>query len=61
MVWFIDADRTTFGVEPICAILPIAPSVYYDVKARERARAGSAPGASSSGRTAGRADPARVA
>jgi transposase InsO family protein len=36
MVRFIDAHRTTFGVEPICAVLPIAPSRYYEVKARER-------------------------
>jgi len=36
MVRFIDAHRTTFGVEPICAVLPIAPSLYYELKARER-------------------------
>jgi putative transposase len=36
MVRFIDAHRTTFGIEPICAVLPIAPSVYYELKARER-------------------------
>jgi len=36
MVRFIDAHRTTFGVEPICAVLPIAPSLYYALKARER-------------------------
>ncbi len=34
MVAFIDAHRATFGVEPICAVLPIAPSVYYERKAR---------------------------
>jgi putative transposase len=28
IVAFIDAHRATFGVEPICAVLPIAPSVY---------------------------------
>ena len=33
---FIDAHRKDFGVEPICAQLPIAPSTYYEVKARER-------------------------
>ena len=33
---FIDAHRATFGVEPICAVLPIAPSVYYERKARIR-------------------------
>ena len=36
MVAFIDAHRATFGVEPICAVLPIAPSVYYEQKARIR-------------------------
>jgi transposase InsO family protein len=36
MVGFIDAHRATFGVEPICAVLPIAPSVYYERKARIR-------------------------
>jgi putative transposase len=36
MVRFIDDHRTTFGVEPICAVLPIAPSLYYELKARER-------------------------
>ena len=35
---FIDAHRETYGVEPICAQLPIAPSTYYDTKAREGAR-----------------------
>jgi len=36
MVAFIDAHREEFGVEPICAELPIAPSTYYECKARER-------------------------
>jgi transposase InsO family protein len=36
MVRFIDEQRGTFGVEPICEVLPIAPSVYYELKARER-------------------------
>ena len=36
MVAFIDEHRKTFGVEPICAVLPIAPSLYYELKARER-------------------------
>lgn len=35
MVRFIDAHRTTYGVEPICAVLPIAPSTYYEHKARQ--------------------------
>ncbi|VDS10500.1 Integrase core domain protein [Paracoccus haematequi] len=30
MVGFIDAHRDAHGVEPICNILPIAPSTYYD-------------------------------
>jgi len=32
MVAFIDAHRTEYGVEPICAQLPIAPSTYYERK-----------------------------
>ena len=36
MVRFIDAHREAYGVEPICAVLPIAPSTYYEAKARER-------------------------
>jgi len=36
MVRFIDVHRGRFGVEPICEVLPIAPSVYYEHKARER-------------------------
>ena len=40
MVSFIDACREDFGVEPICAQLPIALSTYYDAKSRpESARA----------------------
>ena len=35
MVSFIDALRQGHGVEPICAILPIAPSSYYEHKARQ--------------------------
>ncbi|OWJ80904.1 MULTISPECIES: IS3 family transposase [Paracoccaceae] len=30
MVGFIDAHRDAHGVEPICNMLPIAPSTYYD-------------------------------
>jgi transposase InsO family protein len=30
MVGFIDAHRDAHGVEPICAVLPIASSTYYD-------------------------------
>jgi len=35
MVSFIDAHRQEYGVEPICRELPIAPSVYYEAKARQ--------------------------
>ena len=50
MVAFIDAHRATYGVEPICAVLPIAPSVYYE-------RQGPEPGspAPAGARPAGRA------
>ena len=30
MVGFIDDHRGEHGVEPICSVLPIAPSTYYD-------------------------------
>jgi transposase InsO family protein len=36
MTPFIDAERDAYGVEPICAMLPIAPSTYYEQKARLR-------------------------
>jgi transposase InsO family protein len=36
MVSFLDEHRATYGVEPICEVLPIAPSTYYEQKARER-------------------------
>jgi len=35
MVAFVDAHRADYGVEPICAELPIAPSTYYAHKARQ--------------------------
>jgi putative transposase len=35
MVSFIDAHRAAYGVESICAQLPIAPSLYYEHKARQ--------------------------
>jgi len=35
MVAFIDAHCPQYGVEPICAQLPIAPSTYYEHKARQ--------------------------
>ena len=36
MTAFVDDNRADFGVEPICAELPIAPSVYYEHKRRDR-------------------------
>ena len=30
MIAFIDDHRALYGVEPICKVLPIAPSSYYD-------------------------------
>jgi transposase InsO family protein len=35
MVSFIDEHRAEYGVESICAQLPIAPSLYYEHKARQ--------------------------
>ena len=35
MVSFIDNHRDEYGVESICRQLPIAPSVYYEQKARQ--------------------------
>jgi putative transposase len=34
MIAYIDANRDRFGVEPICQVLPIAPSTYYNAKRR---------------------------
>lgn len=36
MTEYIDDHKDRFGVEPICAVLPIAPSTYYEHKARFR-------------------------
>ena len=36
MIRFIDENRENYGVEPICETIPIAPSSYYEMKARER-------------------------
>src|SRR6201992_367143 len=36
MLAFIDAHRDQYGVESICKHLPIAPSRYYEHKARQR-------------------------
>ena len=35
MVDFIDDHREMYGVEPICSVLPIAPSSYYEQKSRQ--------------------------
>jgi putative transposase len=35
MIAFIDAHRDAYGVESICAQLPIAPSTYYEHKSRQ--------------------------
>ncbi len=35
MVAFIDAHRDDHGVEPICGMLPIAPSTFYEHKLLE--------------------------
>jgi len=34
MVSFIDEHRALYGVEPICAVLPIAPATYYTHRSR---------------------------
>jgi putative transposase len=34
MIAFIDDHRAAYGVEPICKVLPIAPSTYYDHAAK---------------------------
>jgi putative transposase len=39
MVQFIDDHRATYGVEPICAVLPIAPSTYFLRKAQQQVAA----------------------
>lgn len=36
MVSFIDTHKETYGIEPICKCLPIAPSAYHEEKARQR-------------------------
>ena len=35
MVAFIEEHRSEYGVEPICDVLPIAPSLYYEHRARK--------------------------
>ncbi len=39
MIAFIDVHREVHGVEPICRVLPIAPSTYHEHVARRRDRA----------------------
>jgi transposase InsO family protein len=36
MIAFIDAHREAYGVEPICRVLPIAPSTYHERLAQRR-------------------------
>ena len=36
MTNFIENNRDEYGVEPICAVLPIAPATYYEHRARLR-------------------------
>jgi hypothetical protein len=36
MIAFIDDHRGVYGVEPICKVLPIAPSTYHAGVARRR-------------------------
>ena len=36
MIAFIDAQRNAYGVEPICRVLPIAPSTCYEHVAQRR-------------------------
>jgi putative transposase len=36
MVSFIDQHKGTYGVEPICRVLPIAPSTHFKRKAEDR-------------------------
>jgi transposase InsO family protein len=36
MVRFITDHRETYGVEPICAVLPIAPSTYFRIRAQQQ-------------------------
>jgi len=36
MVTFIDDYRHRWGIEPICRVLPIAPSTYYAFRSGRR-------------------------
>ena len=35
MVGFVEENRASYGVEPICAVVPIAPATYYEHRARK--------------------------
>lgn len=43
MIRFVDEHCTEYGVEPICAQLPIAPSTYYEHSAESGNQAGVRP------------------
>ncbi len=34
MIAYIEENKDRYGVEPICTVLPIAPSTYYEAKTR---------------------------
>jgi len=36
MIAFIDDHKATIGIEPICRVLPIAPTTYHEANARRR-------------------------
>lgn len=36
MLLLIDAQRESYGVESICSMPSIAPSTYYELKARQQ-------------------------
>jgi transposase InsO family protein len=38
MTRYVDEHRDRYGVEPICKLLPIAPSTYYEAKERSPCR-----------------------
>lgn len=43
MIAFINDHRDAYGVEPICRVLPIAPSTYYDHIAKRQHPGAAAP------------------
>ena len=59
MIAFIDDHRAVHGVEPICKVLPIAPSTYYDSR-RQESRSREALGAGTAGYGAEAADHPRL-